>query len=189
MELRNEKDARFIIQHHVTEEKLLHLEKGVRKLGFQSGGKRIMSIFLGVFLLCMAAKAIVGGTIGDALMMIGILCAMGFLFGGYALLKGWMDAKKQIHLQFEAGKMDDNYQWEYRFYDDGYQVVGKNEKSRVKYDNVGRLIDMSGMYVIVERGNVVRYFMKDDAVQGNSTELAGFLTEKCHLPMEQLTVR
>ena len=80
-------------------------------------------------------------------------------------------------------------QWEYRFYDDGYEVVGKNEKSRVKYDNVGRLIDMSGMYVIVERGNVVRYFMKDDAVQGNSTELAGFLTEKCHLPMEQLTVR
>ena len=118
MELRNEKDARFIIRHHVTEEKLLHLEKGVRKLGFQSGGKRIMSIFLGVFLLCMAAKAIVGGTIGDALMMIGILCAMGFLFGGYALLKGWMDAKKQIHLQFEAGKMDDNYQWEYRFYID-----------------------------------------------------------------------
>ena len=118
MELRNEKDARFIIRHHVTEEKLLHLEKGVRKLGFQSGGKRIMSIFLGVFLLCMAAKAIVGGTIGDALMMIGILCAMGFLFGGYALLKGWMDAKKQIHLQFEAGKMDDNYQWEYLFYDD-----------------------------------------------------------------------
>ena len=29
-----------------------------------------------------------------------------------------MDAKKQIHLQFEAGKMDDNYQWEYRFYID-----------------------------------------------------------------------
>ena len=85
--------------------------------------------------------------------------------------------------------MDDNYQWEYRFYDDRYEVIGKNEKSRVKYDNVGRLIDMSGMYVIVERGNVVRYFMKDDAVQGNSTELAGFLTEKCHLPMEQLTVR
>lgn len=77
MELRNEEDARFIIRHHVTEEKLLHLEKGVRKLGFQSGGKRIMSIFLGLFLLCMAAKAIVGGAIGDALMMIGILCAHG----------------------------------------------------------------------------------------------------------------
>ena len=78
MELRNEKDSRFIIRHHVTEEKLLHLEKGVRKLGFQSGGKRIMSIFLGLFLLCMAAKVVIGGTIGDALMMIGILCAMGF---------------------------------------------------------------------------------------------------------------
>ena len=48
---------------------------------------------------------------------------------------------------------------------------------------------MSGMYVLVERGNVVRYFMKDDAVQGNSAELAGFLTEKCHLPMEQIAVR
>ncbi len=189
MELRNEKDARFIIRHHVTEEKLLHLEKGVRKLGFQSGGKRIMSIFLGLFLLCMAAKVVIGGTIGDALMMIGILCAMGFVFGTYALLKGWLDAKKQIHLQFEAGKMEDNYQWEYRFYEDGYEVIGKNEKSRVQYKNVGRLIDMSGMYVLVERGNVVCYFMKDDAVQGNSAELAGFLTEKCHLPMEQIAVR
>ena len=176
MELRNEKDARFIIRHHVTEEKLLHLEKGVRKLGFQSGGKRIMSIFLGLFLLCMAAKVVIGGTIGDALMMIGILCAMGFVFGTYALLKGWLDAKKQIHLQFEAGRMEDNYQWEYRFYEDGYEVIGKNEKSRVQYKNV-------------ERGNVVRYFMKDDAVQGNSAELAGFLTEKCHLPMERITVR
>ena len=104
MELRNEKDARFIIRHHVTEKKLLHLEKGVRKLGFQSGGKRIMSIFLGLFLLCMAAKVVIGGTIGDALMMIGILCAMGFVFGTYALLKGWLDAKKQIHLQFEDGR-------------------------------------------------------------------------------------
>ena len=107
MELRNEKDARFIIRHHVTEEKLLHLEKGVRKLGFQSGGKRIMTIFLGLFLLCMAAKVVIGGTIGDALMMIGILCAMGFVFGIYALVKGWLDAKKQIHLQFEAGRMED----------------------------------------------------------------------------------
>ena len=59
----------------------------------------------------------------------------------------------------------------------------------MQYKNVGRLIDMSGMYVLVERGNVVRYFMKDDAVQGNSAELEGFLTEKCHLPMEQITVR
>ena len=128
MELRNEKDARFIIRHHVTEEKLLHLEKGVRKLGFQSGGKRIMSIFLGLFLLCMAAKVVIGGTIGDALMMIGILCAMGFVFGTYALLKGWLDAKKQIHLQFEAGRMEDNYQWEYRFY---VEFEGKSNQAGV----------------------------------------------------------
>ena len=92
MELRNEKDARFIIRHHVTEEKLLHLEKGVRKLGFQSGGKRIMSIFLGVFLLCMAAKAIVGDTIGDALMMIGILCAADMRSSKV----GWMRRNRSI---------------------------------------------------------------------------------------------
>lgn len=189
MELRNEKDARFIVRHHVTEEKLLHLEKGVRKLGFQSGGKRIMAILFGLFLLCIAAKILIGGTIGDALMMIGILCAMGFLFGAYALIKGWTDAKKQIHLQFEAGKMDGNYQWEYRFYEDGYDVIGKNEQSRVQYENVGRLIDISGMYVLVERGNVVRYFMKNDVVSGNPEELAKFLSEKCHLPMEQVAVR
>ena len=89
MELRNEEDARFIIRHHVTEEKLLHLEKGVRKLGFQSGGKRIMSIFLGLFLLCMAAKAIVGGAI-DARFMPAILKGImekmdeGPLTGSYA---------------------------------------------------------------------------------------------------------
>ena len=40
----------------------------------------------------MAAKVVIGGTIGDALMMIGILCAMGFVFGIYALVKGWLDA-------------------------------------------------------------------------------------------------
>ena len=52
------------------------------------------------------------------------------------------------------------------------------------------MIRSAGMPMeLVERGNVVRYFMKDDAVQGNSAELAGFLTEKCHLPMEQITVR
>ena len=95
MELRNEKDARFIIRHHVTEEKLLHLEKGVRKLGFQSGGKRIMSIFLGLFLLCMAAKVVIGGTIGDALMMIGILCAMGFVFGTYALFESTLAGREK----------------------------------------------------------------------------------------------
>ena len=37
MELNREEDARFLVHHQVTEKKLLHLEKGVRKLGFQSG--------------------------------------------------------------------------------------------------------------------------------------------------------
>ena len=123
--------------------------------------------------------------------MIGILCAMGFVFGTYALLKGWLDAKKQIHLQFEAGRMEDNYQWEYRFYEDGYEVIGKNEKSRVQYKNVGRLIDMSGMYVLVERGNVVRYLVKNmvSRIRGKFRGACGISDEKCHLPMEQITVR
>ncbi len=104
MELRNEKGRAVYHTASCDGRKAASSEKRVRKLGFQSGGKRIMSIFLGLFLLCMAAKVVIGGTIGDALMMIGILCAMGFVFGTYALLKGWLDAKKQIHLQFEAGE-------------------------------------------------------------------------------------
>lgn len=43
MELNREEDARFLVHHQVTEKKLLHLEKGVRKLGFQSGGNRILA--------------------------------------------------------------------------------------------------------------------------------------------------
>ena len=43
MELNKEENARFLVHHQVTEKKLLHLEKGVRKLGFQSGGNRILA--------------------------------------------------------------------------------------------------------------------------------------------------
>lgn len=173
MELRNEKDARFIIRHHVTE-KAASSGKGSPETRFPVRRKEDHVDLSWAFPALHGSKVVIGGTIGDALMMIGILCAMGFVFGTYALLKGWLDAKKQIHLQFEAGRMEDNYQWEYRFYEDGYEVIGKNEKSRVQYKNVGRLIDMSGMYVLVERGNVVRYFMKDDAVQEIPRSLRDF---------------
>ena len=48
-----------------------------------------------------------------------ILCAMGFVFGTYALLKGWLDAKKQIISSSRRGGWEDNYQWNDRFYEDG----------------------------------------------------------------------
>ena len=43
MELNKEENARFLVHHQVTEKKLLHLEKGVRKMAFQSGGNRILA--------------------------------------------------------------------------------------------------------------------------------------------------
>lgn len=173
MELRNEKDARFIIRHHVTEEKLLHLEKGVRKLGFspaERGSCRSFWAFPALYGSKSRNRRNDRGRTHDDRHS---LCH-GIRVWNLCPFEGWLDAKKQIHLQFEAGRMEDNYQWEYRFYEDGYEVIGKNEKSRVQYKNVGRLIDMSGMYVLVERGNVVRYFMKDDAVQEIPRSLRDF---------------
>ena len=81
------------------------------------------------------------------------------------------DAKKTIHLQYEAGKKDMNYDWEYRFFDDCYEVIGKNEASRVCYSNLGRILEFTGMLVLVEKGNVVRYFMEEDVEKGTAEEL------------------
>lgn len=189
MELRNEKDARFLVHHLVTEKKLLHLERGVRKLGFQSGGNKIMAALFGAAVFCLVIRNFVENPVRGTLTAIGILSFLAFCFGFYALIKGWEDARKQIHLQFEAGKMEGNYTWEYRFYDNCYEVIGKNEISRVQYSHVGRLLEFSGMYVLVEMGNVVRYFMKADVVKGDADELAAFLKQKCGKTMEFVSVR
>ena len=112
-----------------------------------------------------------------------------FAAGVYSIFKAWFDAKKTIHLQYEAGKKDMNYDWEYRFFDDCYEVIGKNEASRVCYSNLGRILEFTGMLVLVEKGNVVRYFMEADVEKGTGEELKTFLERKSGTKIEFVSVR
>lgn len=189
MKLKRDEDARFVVHHQVTEKKLLHLEKGVRKLGFQSGGNRIMAAFLGLAVCCLVISRVLSGFAANLVGAIGALMFMAFLAGLYALWRGWSDAKRDIKIQFEAGKDKFNFQWEYRFFDDCYEAIGKNEKTSADYSNIQRLIEMSGMLVLVEKGNLVRYFMKSDVEKGTGEELAEFLERKSGAKLEFVSVR
>lgn len=189
MELNKEKDARFLVHHQVTEEKLLHLERGVRKLGFNSGGKRILGGLLAIAIVSLIVSAVFGGMIARTFSIIAIVSFLAFAAGVYSVFKAWYDAKKEIHIQYEAGKKDLNYTWEYRFFENCYEVIGKNEASRVQYSNLGRLLEFSGMLVLVERGNVVRYFMKEDVEKGTADDLAAFLERKSGTKLEFVSVR
>lgn len=189
MELWKEEDALFSVSHQVTEQKMLHLEKGVRKLGFQSGGNRILAALFGLGVFTLILGRYLGGIGGQIVAFAGAVCLLFVLAGIYSLAKGWSDAKRQIHLQFSSGKLEGNINWEYYFFENGYEALGKNERSRIRYSHIGRLIDLSGMYVLVEKGNVIRYFMKDDVVKGEPDGLGPFLEEKCGMKMEHVSVR
>ena len=190
MELRNEKEAKYIVHHQVTEKKLLHLEKGVRKIGFMTGGNRIVTALGGLCVICLLVSVAFDGVVAGAARMVGLLSALGVFLCLYSLWSGWRAVKKDIHIQYENGKrIEGNYDWEYRFYENCYEVVGKNEISHVLYSHIARLIEFSGMLVIVENGNVVRYFMKDDVVLGDAGSLAAFLEGRSKVRMEFIKVR
>lgn len=189
MELKNEKDARFLVHHQVTEKKLLHLERGVRKLGFNSGGKRILAGLFAIAAAGLAVAKVFDGMVSRTFLAIGVISLMAFLAGVYSIFKAWSDAKREIHIQYEAGKKDLNYTWEYRFYESCYEVIGKNEISQVQYSNLGRLLEFTGMLVLVEKGNVVRYFMKEDVEKGTADDLTAFLERKCGAKLEFVSVR
>lgn len=190
MELRNEKEAKYIVHHQVTEKKLLHLEKGVRKIGFMTGGIRIVTALGGLCVICLLVSAAFDGVVAGAARMVGLLSALGVFLCLYSLWSGWHAVKKDIHIQYENGKrIEGNYDWKYRFYENCYEVIGKNEISHVLYSHIARLIEFSGMLVIVENGNVVRYFMKDDVVLGDAGSLAAFLEGRSGVRMEFVKVR
>lgn len=191
MELLNEKDAKYVVHHRVTEKKLLHLEKGVRKIGYMTGGNRIVTALGGLCIICLLVSVFFnGGAVAGAARIIGLLCALGVFLCLYSLWSGWHAVKKDIHIQFENGKrIEGNYDWEYRFYENCYEVIGKNEISHVLYSHIARLIELSGMIVVVENGNVVRYFMKEDVTVGDGDELAAFLEGKSKVKMEFVKVR
>jgi len=178
MELKNAEDARFLVHHEVTEEKLLHLERGVRKLGLHSGEDRILKCLLLFGAAYFINSSIFGGMGGGLLSVLGIISLLAALIEASSIFEARLETKRRIHLQYEAIKKDLNCTWEYRFYETCYEVIGKNEVSQVQYSNLGRLLEFTGMLVLVERGNVVRYFMKEDVEKGTADELVDFLERK-----------
>lgn len=189
MELKQEKDALFLVHHQVTEKKLLHLERGVRKLGFATGGKKILLTLLGLSAVCTVAAGVLDGIVARIIMALDIICVLTLIAGVYSLFRTWFDAKKNIHIQYEAGKNNGNYEWEYRFYETCYELIGKNEAARVQYSNLGRLLEFTGMLVLVEKGNIIRYFMKEDIEKGSGDDFATFLERKSGIKFEFVSVR
>ncbi|MBQ6834835.1 MAG: hypothetical protein IJO55_10545 [Lachnospiraceae bacterium] len=189
MELKREGAAKFVVQQKFTEKKLLHLEKGIRTVGFKSGGKQMLTTFFVASLICVLLKILIKGFVGNIFATLGAIAFMAFISSGYALFRGWQDAKKQVHEQIKNGEIDLDTVWEYRFHDDCYEIIGKHEMSMVKYENVTRLLDMSGMLVLVEKGSPARYFMKKEVVRGGEDRISEFLERKCKVTMEKVTVR
>ena len=109
--------------------------------------------------------------------------------GIYALAKGWAGTKSDIKKKYNENKAEYQQEKEFLFFEDNYEVVGEFEHSRLEYKNIGRMLDMSGMLVFLEKGDVVRFFMKEEVKKGNATELAGFLERMSETKMEYVSVK
>ena len=189
MELLNEAYARYVVHHEVTEEKLVHLDSGVRKLGFRSGGRRIVTALAAAGAMALTAGYVLDGIMSAVLFFAGCMSLFWAALGLFSVFNAARNARKAIHIQYEKRKNEGNHAWEYRFFDDCYEVIGRFEKSRVQYRHIGRLIEISGMLALVEKGNLVRYFMKSDVTGGSGDELAAFLEQKSGLKLQYVRVR
>lgn len=188
MERMNENDALFTVRHRTTQDKLLKLEKGVRKVGFESSGRKFMLTLMVVAVCSLIGALFAGGVFKGVLTAVGGISFIAVVFCFYTLINGWFTAKREIRQKMESEEGSDQYEWEYFFYDKCYEAVGKNETARINYEYLGRLMDFSGLLVLVERGNVVRFFMKDDVADGKGDELAEFLEKKSRLRIEPVRV-
>ena len=183
MELAKE-DARFLVRHHVTEENLQQLEKGTRLLGMKGNGRKILSFFLVIAVTALAAKGFFEGMAAMILAALGGAMLLISFAGFYVITKGWADSKQDIKRKFKDNKADYEMEREYHFHEDYYELVSEFEYARLEYKNIGRMIDMSGMFVLLEKGDVIRFFMKHDVIKGDAGELAAFLERKCETKME-----
>lgn len=182
-------DVLFMVNCRVTESKLLRLERGTRVLGFQNGAKKILSIFGVISLVCLAVKGFFEGMISLVLAAIGGAMLLIFLAGTYALAKGWAGTKRDIKKKFNENKTEYQRERKYYFYEDHYEVAGEFDHSRLEYKNIGRMLDMSGMVVFLEKGDIVRFFMKDEVTKGNAAELVSFLERMSETKLEYVSVK
>lgn len=188
MELARE-EALYSVKYRITEEKLLRLERGTRVLGFQNGAKKILTGFGVVALICLVVKSFLTGAVSMVLAAVGGAMLLVFMAGTYALAKGWAGTKRDIKKKYNENKAEYQKEKECLFFEDHYEVVGEYEHSRLEYKNIGRMLDMSGMIVLLEKGDVIRFFMKEDVKKGNATELAGFLERKSETKLEYVSVK
>ncbi len=190
MEINRQDDALYIVHHQVTEASLLHMEKGIRARGFQASGKKVMKFFLVSSLGCLVLKNILSGMPSDILGAVGGALFLAFLAGAYILVSGWAASKKEIKAKFKAEQQQGaDLAYDYRFYEDCYEVVGAREHARVEYTNVWRLIDMSGQILLAEKGDVIRDFMANEMKKGEAADLVAFLERKCGTQLERVSVK
>lgn len=65
----------------------------------------------------------------------------------------------------------------------------RTRRPGICYSNLGRILEFTGMLVLVEKGNVVRYFMEEDVEKGTAEELREFLERKSGTKTEFVSVR
>ena len=51
------------------------------------------------------------------------------------------------------------------------------------------MLDMSGMVVFLEKGDIVRFFMKDEVTKGNAADLVSFLERMSETKLEYVSVK
>ncbi len=182
-------DALFLVRHYVTEEILKRLENGTRLLGMKGSGRKILTGFLVIGIFSLAVKgffegmaAMIFSALGGAMLLISFA-------GFYVITKGWADSKADIKRKYKDNQADYEMEREYHFYEDYYEIVSEFEYARLEYKNIGRMLDMSGMIVLLEKGDVIRFFMKEDVKEGDAGELAAFLERKSETKMEFVSVR
>ena len=181
-------DAQFVVCHHVTEDDLQRLEKGTRLLGMRGSGRKILSVFLAIGIISLAVKGFFEGIAMMILSALGGATLLISFAGFYVITKGWFDSKQDIKRKYNDNRADYKMEREYHFYDEYYELISEYEYARMEYKNIGRMLDMSGMYVLLEKGDVIRFFNKADVKKGGAEELAAFLERKCETKMEYVSL-
>lgn len=182
-------NALYSVRYEITEHMLYRLERGTRILGFKGGARKLLAAAAVIAVICLGIRTFLSGTpamimaaLGGALMLVAMI-------GSYSILKGWLGTKRDVKEKYLAYADDYRTVRECRFYEDYYEVSTEMEKTRLEYENIGRILDMSGMYVMLEKGDVLRFFFAKDVKNGEAADFAAFLERKSGTKIEAVTVK
>ena len=182
-------DVLFLVRHRVTEDNLRRLENGTRLLGMKGSGRKFLTVFFVIAIVSLAIKGFFDGMMATILSALGGAMLLISFAGFYVITKGWTDSKADIKRKYKDNHADYEMEREYHFYEDYYEIVSEFEYARLEYKNIGRMLDMSGLFVLLEKGDVIRFFTKDAVKQGDVDAFVAFLERKCETKMEFVSVR